>query len=244
MKRLTTILLILAVTFMMVSIAKADLSTVGAPPSGEATIVDLLNNIYGAGFGPAGQNNSSYSNGTVTATRVDDAFSGSPGTNLDAVTGVPGMGATDQWWNNGSIEAVATAKFAGYGQEFGYDNGGGPVTLFSVGGDGYAVTGSGAVNLTGETFQWLRTGVEEAPWSSVESQNADLMDHMITFQITGLNTGWATWLLCWEDKTIQTGADWDYNDMVIEVRAVPIPGALLLGLIGLSAAGVKLRKFA
>jgi hypothetical protein len=243
MKRLKTILLFIALTFVMASITKADLSAVGTPPSGEATIEDLLNNIYGSGF-TGGQNDASYTNGTITATRVDDAFDGSPGTNLNVVTGVPGAGASDQWWSDGSIEAVAKARFAGYDQAFGYDSGAGPVTLFSVSGDGYAVSGSGSVNLTGDTYQWLRTGVEEGPWSSVESQNTDLMDHMITFQITGLNTGWATWLLCWEDKTIQTDADWDYNDMVIEVRAVPIPGALLLGLIGLSAAGIKLRKFA
>jgi hypothetical protein len=190
--------------------------------------VNLLNNIYDSddfGF-TGGQNDLSYTNGTITAARLDDD--------------------TDQWWNDASITAVAKARFAGYGQSFGYNSGSGPVALFSISGSDYDVSGSASVNLTGETWQWVRTGETEGPWSSVESLNSDKTDHMITFLITGLNTDLTTLLLCWEDKTFQTGSDWDYNDMVIEVQAqtVPVPGAILLGLLGFGATGLKLRRFA
>jgi len=213
------------IMLVTVNISRADLTPIGNPPSGEATIVNLLDNIYGSGFS-GGQNNASYTNGAITATRVDDD--------------------TDQWWNDASITAVAKARFAGYGQSFGYNSGSGEVTLFSISGSGYAVTGSASVNLTGDTWQWIRTGVEDGHWSSVESNNYDQQDHMITFLITGLNTDLTTFMLCWEDKTWQTGSDWDYNDMVIEVQAqtVPVPGAILLGLLGLGATGMKLRRFA
>ena len=35
-----------------------------------------------------------------------------------------------------------------------------------------------------------------------------------------------------------------FSDSTVAFRAVPVPGAVLLGLLGLSAAGIKLRKFA
>ena len=44
-----------------------------------------------------------------------------------------------------------------------------------------------------------------------------------------------------------SGADWDYTDFVVMVESVhpiPVPGAVLLGILGLSAAGIKLRRFA
>ena len=199
-RRGQTYFLSLVLLIFLSAEAQADLTTVGNPPGVEASIVDLLNNIYGAGFS-GGQNLSSYTNTNngITATRVDDALSdGSLGLNLNVVTGVPGAGATDQWWDDGFTSLYAEAKFAGYGQEFGYDEGDGPVPLFTVSGSGYGVTGSGFVDLTGETWEWLRIGAVEGPWSSVEANNSDERDHMITYLITGLSTNETVWLLCWE----------------------------------------------
>jgi hypothetical protein len=40
------------------------------------------------------------------------------------------------------------------------------------------------------------------------------------------------------------GHEWWNNDGDMEVTVVPVPGAVILGLLGLTAAGVKLRRFA
>ena len=70
----------------------------------------------------------------------------------------------------------------------------------------------------------------------------------------GLATGpWHTWTEVepnppWEDKIIYfetTAGSSAYVDNVhIATECVPVPGAVLLGMIGLSVAGVELRKFA
>jgi len=52
-------------------------------------------------------------------------------------------------------------------------------------------------------------------------------------------------ILAWEDLDARC-TDGDYTDMVVMVESVmvPVPGAILLGMLGLSVAGVKLRKYA
>lgn len=62
-------------------------------------------------------------------------------------------------------------------------------------------------------------------------------DRMVTYRITNLAK---TFVLGFED-----GNDEDYQDLVVEVshvRPTPVPGAVLLGVLGLGAAGCKLRR--
>ena len=83
-------------------------------------------------------------------------------------------------------------------------------------------------------------------FSSDPSKNADLLDHMVTFEINGGNPGSIagdipnvrpTYVLAWDDQL--DGGDRDFNDLVIEVVEVsPIPEPhtiflLFIGLIGL-----------
>jgi len=93
-------------------------------------------------------------------------------------------------------------------------------------------------------------------WYSDTDENSDDSDHMLAYegkgdmiQILPFAPGpWQAneYILFWED--VPDGeADWDYNDFVVLVESispVPVPGAVLLGILGLSAAGIKLRKFA
>jgi len=97
-------------------------------------------------------------------------------------------------------------------------------------------------------------------------QNSDGWDHMYAYEggygdtVTlpaappiGSTTGeWLAneYVLAFEDlfgSSDGSTSDWDYTDFVVMVESVspvPVPGAVLLGILGLSAAGIKLRKFA
>jgi hypothetical protein len=88
------------------------------------------------------------------------------------------------------------------------------------------------------------------------------VDHMLAFQGTGADVVqlpggyapglWAAneYILAWEDGTQVGAASFaapDFADFVVMVESVtpvPIPAAVLLGLLGLGAAGLKLRRFA
>jgi len=98
-------------------------------------------------------------------------------------------------------------------------------------------------------------------WYSDTSLNvADGLDHMYAYQGTNTDTvqiapwGSGLWtdsefILAWEDLAGPYGqgagySDRDFTDMVVMVESVqvPVPGAVLLGVLGLSVAGARLRK--
>ena len=94
-------------------------------------------------------------------------------------------------------------------------------------------------------------------WYSDTSLNSDSTDHMLAFQgndsdvievITGLPSTWTSgeYILGWEDVTA-SASDLDYQDFIVMVESVvpiPVPAAVLLGILGLGAAGIKMRKYA
>jgi len=230
-------------------VAQAGFTNVLNPPAAEAYMTDILDNVYGGAFDNHHiQGASVYTNGAgVTATRVSDYGLGGL---LNLVSGTP-ISADDKTWTDGIADITVQAKFAAYSQEFGYDAGSGYNMIFAVGGDGYSVSGSGTVDFDpGSTWNWVRSG-EGGTWYSDPSNNSDYRDHMVTYQITGLDDdGYTTWLVFWEDLKIGgysrccCGSDRDYNDLVVEIKAtvIPAPGAVLLGGIGVALVGWLRRR--
>ncbi|GMU83955.1 MAG: hypothetical protein AMXMBFR47_38250 [Planctomycetota bacterium] len=242
MKKLLTI----GFCFAASSAALAGFTAIGS--SGETNTKRILEEITGVGAGGlsgAAWGDVSYTGGGFTVTRVDDFLS--PNGVLDLSTGFAGGSAADQLWRDGTVMVGAQARFAGFSQRFGWDagvSGGSYVNLFDVSGSGFAVSGGGNFSLSANPFVFARNGTNGPQWSD-QSRNVALRDQMITYEITSTSGGPKRWVLMFEDKNFgDSGADWDYNDLVVELTIIPVPGAALLAVLGLGIAGWAKRRTA
>lgn len=200
--------------------AHAGFTTVNPAPASEAGHAAILGNAYGGSFS-ALSDGLSFSNGTITASRVDDAANKGPFAPV-------------------SFDARALAAFSSATQSFGIYSGGVFSTLFTLTGTGFNATGSGQ-GAPIASFEFARTGAG-AQYRSDEAGNPDGADHIVTYAITGLGDGKMTRVMFFEDSKAPKG-DFDFNDMVIEVSrpdpsaapalAIPLPPAVWTGLCSL-----------
>jgi hypothetical protein len=195
-----------------------------------------------------------------------------PGGILDQLYGLGNVSrvndALDQkWLNPGSATAILRAKYSGYSQTFGFVTGGALfVPLFTVTGNGlFDGPGTGFSSAeSGTSFGWGDdpNGAAVGPdlWRDVEADNADGLDHMVTYLITGSldhpDNHVGAYVIAFED--LPGGGDRDYNDLVVEVRgpldapsdapSVPAPATLVLllgagaGAVGLGSLRRRLRQ--
>lgn len=193
----------------------ATITPVSAPPADEMSHEQIIEDLLGGDFLQIGND---FTDGVRTVTRVDD----------DA----------DQSYDFNSWSVLAQAVWAGASQSFGTLEDG---LLFTVVGDEDNVSGSAFDSDGGEGIVFKRFGSERL---TVEvhtdpTLNPDGRDHVVTYSylVDDVDGPVTSYLLFFEDRDEKSPlADWDYNDLVVELRGTPFdqdvftpePGSLVL----------------
>ncbi len=223
--------------------AQAGYTAINAPnygKGGEASQAEILSNTYGGTFVADGLN---FTNGAKTAIRIDDD--------------------NDQVWNLHILSTKALATFASLKQGLGI-KGGGFEQLFNVTGKGFNVVGGTGEVDTPKAYELIRNGKKSEEFSSVDANNSDGKDHMVTYllvnnkkriqkvAIDDNNDKCAlTYVAFWEDLAKNKHSDFDFNDLAVEIKGncatvVPLPAAAWSGLATLAggalAAGYRKRR--
>jgi len=225
--------------------AHAGYTTVQTPLNGNNSQATILDHVYGGTFVLSGDG-VSYSNGSVTATRVNDSTP-LTGTATDS----PGVNGTDTLWATGQVTAtVKESNAEDPSTPFGYIEGsaaGGTfVPLFSVTGTGFSATGTATFTPPTNPYQFAAqdpvTLNNDKYLSTLPAENGDAEDHAITYEITGLGASTnKTWLMLFNDYGDGKAPDeyFDFQNLAVQLQTapasvVPEPGSLLvLGGIGL-----------
>jgi hypothetical protein len=236
--------------------ARAGFTPINPPPFGEDTHQEILTAIYGGEFVSTGPLGLDFTNGAISATRIEDFFEPT-GNGHEPLSLINDYGTDDQIWEADFQFASAQAKFAVFQQNFGYFLGLDDDTyhkLFDQTGLIYDVDGeSSLAEVSGQTIRWGRGG-EDRVVSSRMSDNEDGKDHMVTYLITGVNqpvmvdgqqvrgtpnNDLIRWLVFFEDKFQgEFKFDFDFNDLVVEITALPkdvIPEPGSMALLGIGA---------
>lgn len=228
--------LMLCAAITVASSATAEYVVVQPPEPDELTHAEILQSTYSPGQAwfalPRGERSDEeldFSNGSITATRVEDIALDSV---IDVTRHYDGETA-DALWQGGPMTIRALARFAVDEQTFGVAAAGDPAgftPLFTVTGDGLQVEGEAELDASAaDPFAWGRSG-SRWTWLSDAEANGNAEDHVVTYHVSGVGDGMSRWVLFWEDKAFYT-SDRDYNDLVVEVCApIPEPSTVLVGL--------------
>lgn len=222
---------------------------INAPPSGEPGHASILQSIYGGSWsatGPAMLDVANSSAGML-ATRVADGGVASPLSLLSASAG----SADDSVFAGQTVVVTARARHAGDRHVFGWidDTQASPAfqpIISSSTGMNTPVT----ITLS-SSFRWaLQNTTTGRLFTSrpddnagVGSRSTERFDQLVTYQVTGPAIGASKeWTLFWEDRIAGQTADYDYNDLVVTVNAIPAPGSGLLSTLGLLLLARRQRR--
>ncbi|CAN5589319.1 hypothetical protein BH10PLA1_BH10PLA1_18030 [soil metagenome] len=189
-------------------------TTIQSPWPGEASQSQILSHSYGGNFVQSGLN---FTNGKVTAVRVDDS--------------------KDQVFHFDIASIKTLSAFSGGSQGLAFGTLDNEHKLFDVTGKNYsAVGGTGHIDMP-SSYSLIRTGTGQ-DYSSNVSVNPDGADHLVTYLLKGVKGKDATYVMFWEDQTAKK-SDFDYNDFAIQVKSgcatvVPLPAAAWSGLVTLA----------
>ncbi len=196
---------------------------------------------------------------------LDDMWSitasgGSTATMIIEVAGWDGtnkLGVYDFYDTSKSVELFAGGATDGDQAALSIKADGSVWVVFTDVSEGTITGGNTGVKFSSKWFGYYMDSSSKSEggfWYSDTTENADGMDHMVAIQGTDTDTVQlptlpaALWtdneyILAFEDKA-KDYSDRDYDDLVVMVESVvvPVPAAVLLGMLGLGAAGLKLRK--
>ncbi|MBX3405777.1 MAG: hypothetical protein KF869_03345 [Phycisphaeraceae bacterium] len=226
------------------AIAQADpqYTVVNAPPGAELGHPAILSNMYGGTWGASGVH---VTNGTHGAMRVMDAGASA---GMSIPVAAPELAQDDVWAGN-LVSVAVRARYAGDSHIFGWIDDTAAEPAFAPIISTHTLNSPVMLEVS-SNFRWAlhntSTGLmfTSAPWSNagVGSRSAETFDQLVTYHVTG-PSGLSEIALFWEDRIGGQSADYDYNDAVITIAAVPAPGAGALAAIGLiGLAGSRRRK--
>jgi hypothetical protein len=204
---------------------------------------EILGDVYGGTFVGSGIDLGDglwtiFSNGLVTAYRVYDTDED------DEIIHVIYGDQTnvDQIWTDGTATITAEAKYAAYTQSFGWNGGGLGTDYHELLTHNDVGNGAKVITRPSEQFLWgIQPYYHTYEWWTKNSYNGSGEDHLVTYYIDGASiSGETVWMLFWEDLPSGDPWDQDYQDFVIEIRAIPEPMSILL--FGLGALAVARRR--
>jgi hypothetical protein len=228
--------------FAAAAYADPQYTTVNPPPGSELGHAAILSNLYGGTWSASGVHVTS---GTHNALRVMDA--GAPA-GMSIPVAAPELAQDDVWTGN-LVSVAVRARYAGDSHIFGWIDDTAAVPVFAPIISTHTLN-SPVVLEVSSNFRWAlqntSTGLlfTSAPWSNpgVGSRSAETFDQLVTYHVTG-PAGLNEIALFWEDRIAGQSADYDYNDAVITISAIPAPGAGALAAIGLiGLAGSRRRQ--
>lgn len=226
------------------SAALAGFTAVQPAPGSELGHAAILNHVYGGTFLLQESVVPSYTNGALTFTRTGDTGLGG----VLPLVSADSSESDDEIWSTGGAVGPATviarAKYAGDSHQFGWIDDTAAEPGFVALGSTSSFRAPIEVSLS-SLFRWaLHDTTTGKLWTSVAADNVsggNAYDQMVTYRVTGASITQPTFLLFWEDR-IGGGADYDYNDAVIEVTAVPAPGVAAFGSMLLAGLARRNRR--
>ena len=203
---------------------------------------NLINSVI------SGKNNPAINN-----TSVLDFLGGVGVLNYSQLTRI--SDSNDQLWTTTNGTAQIQGQFTADADNFGVVNGTAVPTSLSfanlINGTGLPYNQSATVSIPASSqFQFALDNASTGTiLSSANANNGDLMDHMVTFEITDASSPfYGDYILAFEDLLQgQAGADFDYNDTIVLVSgvtpiAVPEPATYAILGSGLALALLLQRR--